>query len=83
MPKSKQTTLSATFPNVMSFTDYHEIDGMAGTLTELFGTKIRGSEEGYCFGGYYIGVFYVGRKPAMKIINTMIEQIGLELMIDD
>ena len=68
--------LTATFPQVGHFGDYHDIDHLAYDLNKLgmFDQKIRCSEVG--FSGEYWGVFYVGRKPAKAVIKELLDNAG-------
>ncbi|MEE8113689.1 MAG: hypothetical protein V3T23_04985 [Nitrososphaerales archaeon] len=75
------TTLTATFPVVESFADYHYIDDFAHDLNKLFKAKIRCAEVG--FSGHYWGVFYVGRKPNKAAIKELLDKAGFEPMYDD
>ncbi len=72
------TSITATFPIVDSFWDYHEIDYLAAEINKLgmFDKKIRCEEVGFC--GDYWGVFYVGRKPAKAVIDKMLADAGYE-----
>ena len=67
-------TLTATFPIVEDFGDYHDIDVFADTLNRVFDTKIRCDEIGFC--GNYWGVFYVGRKPSKAVIQELLDKAG-------
>ncbi len=71
-------TITATFPQVGHFGDYHDIDYLADELNKLgmFDQKIRCAEVG--FSGHYWGVFYVGRKPAKAVINKLLADAGFE-----
>jgi hypothetical protein len=82
MANTKTTTLSATFPVVKEFRDYHDIDAYADDVNDLFDKKIRCEE--ICFScGYYWGVFYVGRKPAKAVIDQLLADAGFEPDEDD
>lgn len=69
-------TLTATFPVVADFRDYHDIDEFADTLNKVFDVKIRCAEVG--FSGHYWGVFYVGRKPNKAVIKELLDKAGFE-----
>lgn len=69
MVEINRTTLSADFPIVEKYRDYHEILIYVHRLRKLFGRKIRWEKIGLCENALYWGIFYVGRKPnkaAMK-----------------
>lgn len=73
-------TLTATFPAVREFQDYHDIHHYADDLNKLFNNPkvIRNKEVGYDAGGCYWGVFYVGRKPAKAVINKLLADANYE-----
>lgn len=75
------TNITATFPKVLNFADYHDIDEFAHTLNKVFDETIRCAEVGFC--GHYWGVFYVGRKPAKAIIKDLLDKAGFEPMYDE
>lgn len=75
------TTVTATFPQVLNFADYHDIDCFASDLNKVFDVKIRCAEVG--FSGHYWGVFYVGRKPNKAIVKQLLDKAGFEPMWDD
>ena len=75
------TTLTATFPVVTDFDDYHYIEDYAYDLNKIFKEKIRYAEVG--FSGRYWGVFYVGRKPNKAVIKELLDKAGFEPMYDD
>ncbi len=75
------TIATATFPQVLNFADYHDIDCFANDLNKVFDVKIRCAEVGFC--GHYWGVFYIGRKPAKAIIDDLLDKAGFEPMWDD
>ncbi len=68
-------TLTATFPIVDSFLDYHDIQEFADTLNMVFDKPVRNAELSYA-DGFYWGVFYVGRKPAKAVIDKMLADAG-------
>lgn len=71
--------LTATFPVVEEFHDYHDIDVFAADLNRLFGkgkNTIRNLEIGFCENGMYWGVFYVGRKPNKAVIKELLDDSG-------
>ncbi len=77
-------TLTATFPVVEEFHDYHDIPVFADDLNRLFGKNtIRNQEIGFCENGMYWGVFYVGRKPAKTIIKELLDKAGYEMFVDE
>ncbi len=67
-------TLTATFPAVREFQDYHDIQHYADDLNKLFSNSkvIRNEEIAFDAGGCYWGVFYVGRKPAKAVIDKLL-----------
>lgn len=71
-------TLTATFPAVREFQDYHDIYHYADDLNKLFKNSqvIRNEEVGFCDGGCYWGVFYVGRKPSKAVIKELLDDAG-------
>ena len=71
-------TLTATFPTVREFQDYHSIPEYADDLNKLFKPTIRNAEVGFDAGGCYWGVFYVGRKPAKAVIKELLDKAGFE-----
>lgn len=71
-------TLTATFPVVEQFDDYHDISVFADDLNRIFGKKtIRDTEIGFGSGMYW-GVFYVGRKPNKAVIKELLDKAGFE-----
>lgn len=75
-------TLTATFPAVREFQDYHDIQHYADDLNKLFSDPkvIRNEEIGFDAGGCYWGVFYVGRKPAKAVIKQLLADADYESM---
>jgi len=74
-------TLTATFPAVREFRDYHDITEYGFDLNKLFRSPakvIRNAEVGFDAGGCYWGVFYVGRKPAKAVIDKLLADAGYE-----
>lgn len=71
-------TLTATFPIVGDFQDYHDIQYYADDLNKLFDKTIRNAEVGFSAGGCYWGVFYVGRKPNKAVIAQLLTDAGYE-----
>ncbi len=71
-------TLTATFPCVKSFVDYHDIPYHADDLNTMFDKTIRNAEVGFDDGGCYWGVFYVGRKPKKAVIEQLLADAGYE-----
>jgi len=73
-------TLTATFPAVREFQDYHDIPAYGCDLNKLFNNPktIRNEEIGFDAGGCYWGVFYVGRKPAKAVIAKLLADAGYE-----
>lgn len=71
-------TLTATFPIVGDFQDYHDIQHYADDLNKLFDKTIRNAEVGFSAGGCYWGVFYIGRKPAKAVIKELLDAAGYE-----
>lgn len=73
--KSSRTTLTTTvtaeFPFVESFADYHYIEDEAERLTKLFKRRVGFMEVGFCQDSKYWGVFYVGRRPALAVIREL------------
>lgn len=71
-------TTTATLPQVSHFEDYHDIDHLAYGLNKLgmIDQTIRCAEVGFCDGGRYWGVFYVGRKPAKAVIKELLDASG-------
>jgi hypothetical protein len=62
-------------PVVLSFGDYHDIDNFAEDVSRL-GLHIKAKEiHNYndVFPGRYYGLFYVGRCPDKKTINSLLE----------
>lgn len=78
-----KTTLSADFPIVVKFEDYHEIRDHGCGLSKLFGRKIGNSEIAFCENGLYWGVFYVGRKPNKAVINQLLTDAKYVAMDDE
>ena len=74
-------TLTATFPIVEEFRDYHDIDEFADNLNKVFNKRVRCAEVG--FSGDYWGVFYVGRKPTKAVIKELLDKAGFEPMFDE
>lgn len=70
--------ITATFPQVGSFDDYHAIDHLVNDLNKLgiLDQKVRCAEVG--FSGEYWGVFYIGRKPAKAVIKELLDAAGYE-----
>lgn len=75
----KQDTISINFPQIKGgFTDYHELDTIANTLTDIIGKKVKSLEVnmedfGIEFKGTYTGIFYISRKPTKAEIAEMVE----------
>jgi len=67
-------TLTATFPAVREFRDYHNIREYGLDLNKLFNPArpIRNAEVGFDAGGCYWGVYYVGRKPSKAVIEQLL-----------
>lgn len=78
------THLKIKLPFFVEFIDYHQIDGFLHTINCLANTKIKaveldtdriaeiigdGSWDDF---GYYIAIFYEGKKPSMKKIIELI-----------
>ncbi len=76
------TAITAIFPQVGSFGDYHDIDYLVNDLNKLgmFNKKIRCAEVG--FSGEYWGVFYIGRKPKKADIKELLDKAGYEPLED-
>lgn len=73
------TKLTATFPIVERFQDYHDIQAYADDLNKLFpDTVIRNAEVAFSAGGCYWGVYYVGRKPKKADIHQLLVFAGFE-----
>ncbi len=72
MVEINRTTLSAELPIVNQFDDYHEIPFYARSLAKLFSRNIGCDEIGFCEGGLYWGIFYVGRKPNKAAIKQLL-----------
>lgn len=70
--------LTATFPAVREFQDYHDLYHYADDLNKLFSSSkvIRYNEVGFCDGGCYWGVFYIGRKPSKSVIKELLDAAG-------
>ncbi|KKL64097.1 hypothetical protein LCGC14_2168480 [marine sediment metagenome] len=83
MVEINKTTLSADFPIVEKFEDYHEIYHYGCGLSKLFGRKIGDSEIGFCENGLYWGVFYVGRKPNKAVIEQLLSDAEYVPMGDE
>ena len=73
-------TLTATFPAVREFRDYHDIREYGFDLNKLFDSPkvILNEEVGFDAGGCYWGVFYVGRLPAKAVIDKLLADAGYE-----
>ena len=78
-------TLTATFPAVREFQDYHDIHHYADDLNKLFNNPkvIRNEEIAFDAGGCYWGVFYVGRKPSKAVIKELLDKAGFVPDEDD
>lgn len=78
-------TLTATFPAVREFRDYHDIWEYGLDLNKLFKSPkaIRNAEVGFDAGGCYWGVYYVGRKPAKAVIDKLLDDAGFIPDLDD
>lgn len=86
-PKAEKTTLKATFPLVLVFDDYHEIDDMQNTLNKVFGTRIGAYECGFGSTGEgydkYAALFYVGKRPSKTIMEQAMKDANFTMLIDD
>lgn len=59
-------------PFVLAFDDYHEIDCFLDSLNEVQ-TKVALKSYECGFDGHlYIGLFYVGRRPAFSVIKELV-----------
>ncbi len=76
-------TLTAKFPCVKHFIDYHDIDYHADDLKELFGCRIGSSEIGLGDNRRYWAVFYTGRKPNKAVIKALLDGANYTPMHDD
>lgn len=79
-------TAIATFPYVVDFTDYCDIDRFVADANILFNETIRGVECGFCENGKYWGVIYINRKPTQAAIDHLLVKAGYipdDLMIVD
>lgn len=78
-------TVSLTLPFVAAFSDYHEIAEHAKVLSRQTGTRIRSAEldtdvvHGRRADSFYLGVFYIGRKPSAERIVDAIALSRLEV----
>lgn len=67
-------TINIHAPYVAGFSDYHEISSHAELMSKLTGTRIRFAEidtdvaHGKDPYEFYLGVFYVGRRPSNEQI---------------
>lgn len=77
------TTLTAEFPFVEGFRDYHYIEDEAERLTKLFKRKVGFKEVGFCENADYWGLFYVGRCPARAVIKKLGVDAGYKSMYED
>ena len=80
--KIEELTESFTYDRratVRGFDDYHDIDAYADHLSEEVGRKVRGTELGFVEGmpnhEGYIGLFYVGRRPAKRVVYSMLRKL--------
>lgn len=76
-------TLTAKFPCVKDFEDYHDIDFYADDLKKLFGRHIGSWEVGFGDNRRYWAVFYVGRKPAKAVIDKLLADAGFRSYDDE
>lgn len=72
-------TISITAPYVVGFSDYHEISSHAELMSKLTGTRIRCAEidtdvaHGIDVDEFYLGVFYIGRRPSSEqIVDALV-----------
>jgi hypothetical protein len=65
--------LSATFPMLFEFEDYHEIIFFANNLQDVFGKKIKGAEVGM-YKDKYVGLFYVGKLPSKAVQTELVRR---------
>lgn len=69
-----QPKLKIKFPFVESFNDYHSITYKMDDLNEVLTPKVKSAEIG--FDGNYWGLFYVGKKPSKKVVDSMLKSAG-------
>lgn len=53
--------------------DYHDIAYHADLLSEFLGVKVKGYEvdQGDDFCGYYLALYYIGKRPTSRQIKDM------------
>lgn len=76
-------TLTAEFPRVTHFEDYHDIDFYADDLKKLFGRHIGSWEIGLGNNSRYWAVLYVGRKPTKAVIDKLLADAGFQSYDDE
>ena len=66
--------------------DYHDIESLANTISDIAHKKIKSSEIdiekfGYEFNDNYSGVLYLNRKPTTKEIQEEIDSVAEKLKL--
>lgn len=64
--KIKPKQLKVIVPNIITFSDYHEIDTFLYDLNEFFGGKMKAKELG--FDGGYQAIFYLKQDREYKAL---------------
>lgn len=72
--------ISINIPSLIKTDDYHDLDGIAQTVSKLTSKKIKSIEIGYEIQRQRtkflanVGVLYTGKKPSMKIIKELVQK---------